>query len=196
VAAAGRRLPTSRQSASACIPEDLLLILVLVGAAGAGKTTLMRALQERLRWPALEGDDLHPPSNVAKMAAGIPLDDEDRAPWLDAIAAWMGARESAGECALVTCSALKRAYRDRLRQRHPGVRFVQLAASRAELERRIAHRHGHYMPPGLVESQVAALEALGSGEAGVVLDAAQPLDELVAATLRAFGISGSATAPP
>ena len=158
---------------------DRTTSLVIMGATGTGKTTVMQALAERLGWPTAEGDEFHAPSNVAKMAAGHALDDEDRWPWLEAIAAWIGDRERAGESALVTCSALRRAYRDLLRRRHPSVWFVHLVAPPAVLAERMEHRSGHYMPISLLDSQLETLEPLEPDEPGMVVPADRPVAEVV-----------------
>jgi gluconokinase len=154
-----------------------------MGVAGSGKTSVMDALVERLGWPSLEGDDLHPPSNVEKMAAGVPLTDADREPWLAAIADWIGMREGERSSSIVTCSALKRAYRDRLRDGHPSVWFVHLVAPTAVLRRRMARRSGHFMPPALLESQLATLQPLEPDEPGSTLDATAPPAELANRTI-------------
>jgi carbohydrate kinase (thermoresistant glucokinase family) len=134
------------------------LVLIVMGVSGAGKSTLAEGLRDRLGWPFQEGDSLHPPSNVQKMHAGIPLTDTDRAPWLDAIKAWIDARVAAGEPGLITCSALKRAYRDRLIDGRPQVRVLYLKADAATLEARLRERRGHFMPASLLESQLRTLE--------------------------------------
>lgn len=152
--------------------------VVIMGVSGTGKTTLLRALAERLGWVAAEGDEFHSAANIEKMETGHALDDEDRWPWLASIAAWIDARERAGQNALVTCSALRRAYRDLLRRGHPSVRFVHLVAPRAVLAERMEHRSGHYMPVSLLGSQLDTLEPLGSDEPGIVLQADQPVAEL------------------
>ena len=136
-------------------------ILVVMGVAGTGKSTVAGLLAERLNWELQEGDVLHP-QEFAKMSAGIPLDDQDRWPWLDAIAAWIASKRERGEPGLVTCSALKRSYRDRLRGTN--VIFVFLNGPRAVIEARIASRKGHYMPPSLLDSQLATLEPPTSDE--------------------------------
>ena len=133
-------------------------ILIVMGVSGTGKTTVARALSQRLGWPFQEGDDLHPPENVAKMHAGTPLTDADRLPWLHAIAAWIDAREAAGEPGIVTCSALKHAYREILIGDRPRVRLVYLQGDKALIARRLASRKNHFMPPGLLDSQFATLE--------------------------------------
>ncbi|PZN93198.1 MAG: hypothetical protein DCF31_13375 [Alphaproteobacteria bacterium] len=131
--------------------------LVICGVAGAGKTQLATALARQLGTPLQEGDDLHPPENVARMAAGTPLDDADRAPWLDAIAAVVAGWNTAGTPGIVTCSALKRAYRDRLRAAGR-IGFVFLAIDADLARARLATRQGHFMPATLIASQFAALE--------------------------------------
>ena len=154
-----------------------LTSIVLMGVAGAGKSSVMAALEGRLGWPTLEGDAVHPPDNIARMAAGIPLTDADRAPWLAAISSWIAAREAARESSIVTCSALKRRYRDGLRSRHPSLWFVHLQAPRAILEARIRTRPGHFMPTSMLASQLEALEPLGQDEPGMIVDAlATPAD--------------------
>jgi gluconokinase len=150
------------------LSDGAVKVLVMTGVAGAGKTTVGQAAAAALGWPFVEGDDLHPAANVAKMAAGQPLDDADRAPWLEAIAGRIDAWLADGEGGVITCSALKRAYRDRLRR--PGVRFVFLAASPDEATRRLANRPGHFMPASLAASQFAALERPGEDEGALVLD--------------------------
>jgi gluconokinase len=153
--------------------------VVIMGVTGTGKTTVMEALAERLNWPAAEGDDFHPPANVEKMRAGHPLSDADRWPWLESIAAWIGERERAGQSALVSCSALRRAYRDLLRRGHPSVWFVHLVAPPAVLADRMQHRLGHYMPVSLLASQLDTLEPLEPDEPGIVLPTNRPVEELV-----------------
>ncbi len=140
--------------------------IVVMGVAGAGKSTVMAALKQRLGWPTAEGDSFHPAANVEKMRSGHPLTDEDRWPWLEALARWIGERERAGESAIVTCSALKRSYRDLLRRGHPSVWFAHLVAPPSELEDRLERRKGHYMPPSLLASQLETLEPLGPDEPG------------------------------
>ncbi len=129
-----------------------------MGVTGVGKTTVGRLLAERLGARFLEGDAYHPPANVAKMRSGIPLGDADRWPWLEAIRADLARAIAAGETVVVACSALKRAYRDRLRAAGPGVRFVHLEGDPALIAARLARRRGHYMPPSLLPSQLATLE--------------------------------------
>jgi gluconokinase len=149
-----------------------------MGVAGSGKSTLLAALERRLGWPAEDGDHLHPASNIAKMAAGIPLDDGDRRPWLERIWAWIEARQRAREPGVIVASALKRAYRDQLRAGHPSVRFVELEAPRDVLEARLRARSDHFMPASLLDSQLAALQPLEPDEPGWSVDATRPPDEL------------------
>ncbi|KAF9985960.1 hypothetical protein BGZ75_002335 [Mortierella antarctica] len=141
-----------------------------MGVSGVGKTSVAQALVSETHWVFQEGDELHPAANVAKMAAGHPLDDDDRWPWLDRVSEWIGAQEIAGRGAVVTCSALKRAYRDLVRDGHPSVRFVHLIASEEVLTDRVTHRQGHYMPASLLHSQLDVLEPLGSDELGVKVE--------------------------
>ncbi|MFE2878146.1 gluconokinase [Streptomyces roseus] len=172
-------------------------VLVVMGVAGTGKTTVGRLLADELGLPYVEGDAFHPAANVAKMSAGIPLDDADRWPWLDAIAAWLGARP-AGQGAVLASSALKRAYRDRLRSAAPDAVFVHLAGDRALIERRMARRTGHFMPTTLLDSQFAALEPLQEDEPGVVVNVCgspEEITERALAALSALPGSGPHAAP-
>jgi gluconokinase len=161
--------------------------IVLTGVTGAGKTTVGRLLAERLGARFLEGDAYHPPGNVEKMRAGIPLEDADRWPWLEAIRAELARLIAAGETAVVACSALKRAYRDRLRRAGPELRFVHLRGPEALIAARLAERRGHYMPASLLPSQLATLEN-PSGEPDVVEVPIDPPPEvIVEAILAALG---------
>lgn len=155
--------------------------LVVMGVTGSGKTTVGQALARRLGLPFADGDELHGPANVAKMAAGIPLNDEDRLPWLRSVGGWLADHPDGG---VIGCSALKRAYRDLLREYAPDARFVHLAGSPEVVRRRVAEREGHFMPESLVASQFEALEPLGPDEAGIVLDLDLPVEELVEAYRR------------
>ncbi|WP_432521397.1 gluconokinase [Kineococcus sp. SYSU DK006] len=140
--------------------------VVVMGVSGSGKTTVATQAAERLGWKYSEGDDFHPPANVEKMRAGHPLDDEDRWPWLSDIATWIGDREKLREDVVITCSALKRAYREVLRDGHPSVVFCQLVVPAEVLEERMAHRRGHYMPASLLHSQLETLQDLQPDERG------------------------------
>jgi gluconokinase len=144
--------------------------LVVMGVSGVGKTSVAAEIVSHTGWAFVEGDDLHPAANRAKMTAGIPLDDDDRWPWLRRIAAWIGEQEAAGRNAVVTCSALKHSYRDLLRDGHPSVWFVHLLAAPALLRTRVDNRRGHYMPPALLGSQLATLEPLDEDEPGFGVD--------------------------
>ncbi|MGN9757134.1 gluconokinase [Streptomyces sp. SD31] len=151
-------------------------VVVVMGVAGTGKTTIGPLLAARLGVPYAEGDDFHPQANIAKMSAGTPLDDADRWPWLDAIGAWAHGRAGLG--GVVSCSALKRSYRDRLRAAAPGVVFVHLTGDREVIEDRMAHRQGHFMPTALLDSQFATLQPLQADEAGVAVDVAGSPEEI------------------
>ncbi|TKJ35164.1 gluconokinase [Blastococcus sp. CCUG 61487] len=143
--------------------------IVVMGVSGSGKSTVAAELVARLGWPFAEGDDFHPRANVEKMAAGRPLDDEDRWPWLRSLSAWIGEHEAAGRSAVVTCSALKRSFRDVLRDGRPSVWFAHVTADAAVLRERIEQRTGHYMPSSLLDSQLALLEPLGPDEPGAAV---------------------------
>nr|WP_043346415.1 gluconokinase [Beutenbergia cavernae] len=151
-----------------------------MGVAGSGKTTVAQGLAAGLGWTYAEADDFHPPANVAKMAAGTPLTDDDRAPWLQAIRDWMTEQHEAGRRTIVTCSALRRPYRDVLRQARGAVVFVHLRGSAATIAERMERRTDHFMPPSLLPSQFATLEPLADDEAGVVIDVDDTAAEIVA----------------
>ncbi|GGX26881.1 gluconokinase [Streptomyces malachitofuscus] len=151
-------------------------VVVIMGVAGTGKTTVGPLLAARFDVPYAEGDDFHPQANIDKMTAGTPLTDDDRRPWLDAIGAW--AHERSGQGGVVSCSALKRSYRDRLRAAAPGVVFVHLTGDRALIEDRMSHRQGHFMPTALLDSQFATLQPLEPDEAGVAVDVAGSPEEI------------------
>ena len=156
------------------------MILVVMGVAGSGKTTVARMLAERLGWRFQEGDALHPPGNVAKMSAGTPLTDDDRWPWLHAIAAVIDGWRAEGASGIVTCSALKRAYREILVGGRADVRLVHLAGDKALIAARMAARKGHFMPTALLDSQFATLEPPGAEERAIVVDISPGLEVLVA----------------
>ncbi|MFF9220610.1 gluconokinase [Streptomyces viridosporus] len=151
-------------------------VVVVMGVAGTGKTTVGPLLATRLGVPYAEADDFHPQANIDKMSAGVPLTDEDRLPWLDAIGGW--AHERAGLGGVVSCSALKRSYRDRLRAAAPDVVFLHLTGDRALIEDRMAHRKGHFMPTALLDSQFATLQPLEPDETGVAVDVAGTPEEV------------------
>ena len=139
-------------------------VIVIMGVSSSGKTTTATALSERLGWPFRDADSFHPPANVEKMSRGIPLDDGDRAPWLAAIAAWIQERIARGEHGIVTCSALKRAYRDVIMAGKPGARLVHLVGNRALIGERMARRSNHPMPTSLLDSQFAGPQPPGCDE--------------------------------
>jgi gluconokinase len=141
-----------------------MMILIVAGVSGSGKTTVGALLADRLSWQFADADDLHPAANIEKMRAGIPLTDKDRWPWLRAIAAWMDERIARGESAVVTCSALKRSYRDLLLHGRPSARIVFLTPDPQVLARRLAARHGHFFPGQLLGTQLDALEPPQPGE--------------------------------
>lgn len=152
--------------------------VVVMGVSGSGKSTVGQLVADALGVPFVDGDDLHPPANVAKMAAGIPLDDDDRAPWLRAVGRTLADSGPAG--AVVACSALKRSYRDLIRAEAPGTVFAELDGTRELLAGRM-DRPGHFMPASLLDSQLATLEPLQPDEAGLRLDVGEPPAELAAA---------------
>jgi gluconokinase len=151
-------------------------ILLLMGVSGSGKTTIGALLAGRLGWTYAEADDFHPRANVEKMRAGIPLDDDDRRPWLEATAKWM--REQTAP-AVVTSSALKRKYRDLLRKGRPDLRLIYLEGGKDLIGERLAARHGHFFPKELLDSQFADLEPPGPDEDPVVVSIDGPPDRVV-----------------
>lgn len=164
-------------------------ILVVMGVSGSGKTTVAAMLAGALGVDFLEGDDLHPRANVEKMRSGTPLTDEDRWPWLEAIAARIDEWRAEGKAGVITCSALKRAYRDILIGDRPEVRLVYLRGSHELIHRRMAARHEHFMPLGLLESQFATLEEPGPDERPIVVDVGGTPAEIVAAVIRQLGVA-------
>lgn len=146
------------------------LVLVVMGVSGCGKSTVAALLAGRLHWEFEEGDSLHPPANVEKMAAGHPLTDADRMPWLEKVADWIDERHTADENGVITCSALKRSYRELLGRHHAGVIFVYLKGSQELIASRMAARQGHFMPTALLDSQFAALEEPGPDEPAVSIE--------------------------
>jgi gluconokinase len=161
------------------------MILLVAGVSGSGKTTVGALLAGRLHWRFADGDSFHSAANIAKMHAGIPLTDEDRQPWLLAITAWMDERIATGESAVVTCSALKRAYRAELLDGRPEAQMIFLSVDRAEADQRMTARTGHFFPEQLLSSQFAALEPPQPGEPGVTVVTSDKMDpaETVAAII-------------
>ncbi|MER6780560.1 MULTISPECIES: gluconokinase [unclassified Streptomyces] len=167
------------------------MIVVVLGVAGAGKTTVGRALAEGLEVPFLEGDDLHPAANIAKMTAGRPLDDADRAPWLRTLSDRIRQSSRSGRRLVVSCSALKRAYREELRAAAPGVWCLYLALDRDTARARVSRRTGHFMPLRLVDSQFEILEPLDPDEPGATVDAAGDPEATLARARRAVAGFGA-----
>ena len=165
---------------------------VIMGVSGCGKSTVGAALAQVFDIPYLEGDAYHPEANVAKMAAGTPLDDEDRAGWLKVLADEIRQARERDAGLVMSCSALKRRYRDMLRQADPSLRFVHLQGPRALIAERMQARVGHYMPSSLLESQLSILEPLQADEGGLTLDITQPPQVLVARITESTGKDGLA----
>jgi gluconokinase len=167
--------------------------LVVMGVSGSGKTTVATEVARRLGWEFTEGDDHHPAANVEKMRAGIPLDDDDRRPWLLELAAWIGRHEDEGRSCVLTCSALKRSYRDILRDGHPSVWFAHVSGEQELIQQRVEQRQHEYMPPSLLPSQFTILEPLQPDEPGRAVPAVgspgQVVDELLADLERNRGIT-------
>lgn len=152
---------------------------VVMGVSGCGKSEIGQRLASALALPFLEGDSFHSAANVAKMSTGSALTDADRQDWLLALQAQIRAARSNGAALVLSCSALKRRYRDLLRDGDPELRFVHLSGARELIAARMLARVGHYMPPSLLDSQLAALEPLQADEAGLTLDIRQPPDALI-----------------
>jgi len=162
--------------------------VVVMGVSGVGKTTVAKGLSTVLGWTYAEGDAFHPEANVARMAAGTPLTDEDRWPWLETIGAWMSEEIADGRSAVVTCSALRRVYRDLLREGRPEVVFCHLTADPELIGERVSHRSDHYMPASLLPSQLAALEPLEPDEPGVEVSVAGEAAAVITRALEALGL--------
>lgn len=178
-----------------------------MGVSGSGKSTVAGILAGQLGWDLEEGDDLHPTENVEKMAAGHPLTDEDRWPWLDTISSWIIEHTMAGIPGVITCSALKKIYRDRLREKN--VVFVFLSGSKEQIGRRLTARMDHFMPPTLLDSQISTLEPPGPEENAIVIDVGRTPAEEAAEVVRMLGLTpvagstmlghprpGTSSAPP
>jgi gluconokinase len=164
------------------------MIVLLTGVSGSGKSTIGSLLAQRLQWVFEDGDALHPAANIAKMRAGIPLTDEDRWPWLRALGAWMDEQLATGQSAVAACSALRRSYRDLLRQDRPAVRLVLLTASRELLAARLAARHGHFFRASLLDSQLAALEPPTPDEGVLTVTVTAPPGEIVTQIISGLGL--------
>jgi carbohydrate kinase (thermoresistant glucokinase family) len=164
-----------------------MTILVLMGVSGSGKTTIAERLAQRLGWQFQEGDALHPPATVAKMASGTPLTDADRGPWLHAIAALIDKWRASGQDGIVTCSALKRSYRRILIDDRPELRLVYLQADKSLLAERLAKRRGHFMPASLLDSQLATLEEPGPDEHPIIAHVGPSPETIVNEIIRQMG---------
>jgi carbohydrate kinase (thermoresistant glucokinase family) len=165
-------------------------VVLVMGVSGSGKTTVGETLAERTGWPFVDADLLHPQANIDKMEAGIPLTDADRLPWLHLVANWIRQRREAGEPGVVACSALRRAYRDILREADPALRIVYLQASRDVLVQRLRERKGHFFPRVLLDSQLATLEEPGPDENAISVSIGQSLATTVDSVLAALGYAG------
>ena len=182
----------TRPTESACHAPAVAIVM---GVSGSGKSTIGALLARRLRWEFEDGDWFHPASNVDKMHSGIALTDEDRWPWLRAVAAWIDKTRRSGEHGVIACSALKRRYRDVLIGDRTDVRLVYLKGDEALIARRIATRHEHFMPRSLLHSQFAALEEPGADENPVVISIEPEPREIVAQILSALRLTGEAVPP-
>lgn len=160
------------------------VVVVIMGVSGSGKTTIGRALAERLGWPYKEGDELHPRANVAKMSRGIPLTDEDRWPWLRLVAQWIDDRLAKGQPGIITCSLLKRSYRDLVIDARKRVKLLYLRGHKHVIAERMAQRKGHFMPPSLLDSQFATLEEPGPDEYPLIVEVHGSVDETVSFAIR------------
>jgi len=164
-------------------------VLVIMGVSGAGKSTIAQELAARLGWAFEEGDSLHPEANIAKMHAGMPLTDADREPWLKRVAAWIDGQRAKKQPGIITCSALKRSYRQIIIDRRPEARLVYLRGSREVIARHLAGRDGHFMPASLLQSQIDTLEEPGPDEDPLIIDLGPPPSEIAEAIIRLLGAS-------
>ncbi len=169
------------------------VVLVVMGVSGCGKSTVAALLAGRLGWAFEEGDALHPQTNIDKMAAGHPLTDEDRYPWLEKVAEWVDQRLAHGENGVITCSALKRTYRSIINRRGSGVVFVFLSGSPETISARLAERHGHFMPASMLASQFADLEEPSQDEPGIRIDVGPAPGAIAQQIMDKFGLRPSGT---
>jgi gluconokinase len=172
--------------------------IIVMGVSGSGKSTIGERLADRLGWTYEDGDSYHPPGNVAKMHAGHPLTDDDRWPWLKAIADAIDRETAAGQRMVIACSALKRAYRDVIVHGRDDVRIVYLKGSRELIARRLKARKGHFMPPDLLDSQFATLQEPTANEGAIVVDIDASIEAIVDDIMRRLASSAPASpaAPP
>lgn len=168
-------------------------VLVLAGVSGCGKSTVAAILAGRLGWPFEEGDALHPQANIEKMAEGHPLTDADRWPWLVKVADWIEERLDAGDNGVITCSALKRSYRELINRRGTGLSFVFLAGSKVTIAARLAARQDHFMRPSLLDSQFADLEEPAADEPAIRVDIGPPAAEIAERIMERFGLASGPT---
>lgn len=166
------------------------LAVVLMGVSSSGKSTTGRMLSENLGWPFRDADSFHPPANIAKMSRGIPLEDSDRWPWLDAIAAWIDENLAARQSVLVSCSALKRSYRRRLVRDRSDVRLVFLKGSFALIGKRMAERRDHFMPVSLLQNQFEVLEEPSQDENALVVSVTLPVERVAQTIIAELGLKG------
>ncbi|MFB8146740.1 gluconokinase [Microbacterium sp. NPDC056003] len=164
--------------------------LVVMGVSGSGKSTVAAALAGALDGIYLDADDFHPPANVAKMTAGVPLTDEDRMPWLEVVGETVVAQTARGRLVVLACSALRRRYRDALRAAAGDLFFVQLDGTPELLAERLGARADHFMPPALLQSQLDTLEPLGADERGVIVSVDQPVEHIVAVVRKRWAAGG------
>jgi gluconokinase len=174
------------------------VILIVAGVSGSGKTTIGELIAGRMGWPFADADTFHPQANVEKMRAGVPLTDEDRMPWLQAVAAWIDARVTAGESAVVTCSALKRSYRDLLLDGRPSASMVFLEVDHDTLVKRVSARPDHFFPGKLLQSQLDVLEEpspVDEPNVRVVTEVGEPADTAAKIIATVWGGGTSTLAP-
>lgn len=169
---------------------------IVMGPSGVGKTTTAKGVADRLGWQFAEGDEFHPKANIDKMSAGIPLDDEDREPWLRSIRDWISDKSDAGLNCVLTCSALKKRYRDILREARAEVLFIELDAPIDLVGERMAHRKGHYMPTSLLKSQFDTLEPLEAEEVGIVVSVQDTPENVIEDAVEALQKAGAKPAGP
>jgi gluconokinase len=171
------------------------MAIVLMGVSSSGKSTIGLRLAQLLGWPFRDADSFHPPANIAKMSRGIPLEDSDRWPWLDAIAAWIDAQLQQGQSGLVSCSALKRSYRRRLVRDRTDVRLVYLQGSFELVSERMLRRRDHFMPVSLLHNQFEVLEEPAADENALVVSIAQPAERVVETIIAELGLASVSQTP-
>jgi gluconokinase len=177
-------------------PEHAPAIVIVMGVSGSGKTTIGTLLAERLGWVFLDADVLHPAANVAKMRAGVPLTDADRAPWLAALAAWIDRQRDTGAPSVLACSALRRAYRDALVRAAADVRVVHLTGPASLIAARMGRRSGHFMPASLLQDQLDTLQEPGLGERALTVSVDRAPDDIVTDVIQRLGLRERTETPP